>query len=72
MLFARAMAMACLTVMRALCWFTAALLVLLTVLQFVRGDIDARPYVTMLSALAFAGIGLASGWGAHRFEQRAE
>jgi hypothetical protein len=72
MLFARAMAVACLTVMRALCWFTATLLLLLTLIQFVRGDVDARPTVTILTALAFAGIGFASGWGARHFERRTD
>jgi hypothetical protein len=71
MIFARSVAVACLTVMKALCLFTGVLLLALTVVQYVRGDADARPYVTIATGLVFAGIGFASGWGAKRF-QRAE
>ncbi|MCU0832761.1 MAG: hypothetical protein MUC58_14885 [Rhizobiaceae bacterium] len=69
--FARSMAIACLTVMRALCWITGGLLLLLTLVQFVRGDADARPVMTLVSGLVFAGCGLAAAWGARRFEDKA-
>ncbi|MFY8038373.1 MAG: hypothetical protein ACOVN4_01730 [Bosea sp. (in: a-proteobacteria)] len=69
--FARSMAIACLTVMRALCWITGGLLVLLTLVQFVRGDLDARPVMTMSSGLVFVALALAASWGARRFEDKA-
>jgi hypothetical protein len=69
--FARSMAIACLTVTRALCWITGGLLLLLTLVQFVRGDIDARPVMTLSSGLVFVALGLAASWGARRFENKA-
>jgi phosphate/sulfate permease len=72
MIFARSMAMACLTVMKAMCWFTGALLLLLTVVQYVRGDVDARPYVTITTGLVFVALGLAASWGARRFAAKVE
>jgi hypothetical protein len=69
MIFARSMAVACLTVMKALCFFTAALLLALTVVQYLRGDLDARPAATVGAGLFFVGIAYASAWGARRFQQ---
>jgi len=66
------MAIACLTVMKTLCWFTGALLLLLTVVQYVRGDADARPFVTITTGLIFAALGIASAWGAKRFMAKAD
>jgi ABC-type transport system involved in cytochrome bd biosynthesis fused ATPase/permease subunit len=71
MLFARSMAMACLTVLKAMCWFTGALLLALTIVQYVRGDADARPYVTIATGVAFMAAGFAASWGARRFEGKA-
>lgn len=62
------MAIACLTVMKAMCWFTGVLLLLLTVVQYVRGDVDARPEVTIITGLVFVAIGVACSWGARRFQ----
>ena len=69
--FARSMAIACLTVMRALCWITGGLLLLLTLVQVLRGDIDARPVMTLSSGLVFVALGLAAGWGSRRFKDTA-
>lgn len=68
MAFARAMAIACLTVMKGLCWFTGGLLLLLTAVQFVRGDIDARPVLTIVTGAVFVGIGFGSGWLSRKLE----
>jgi hypothetical protein len=67
--FARAVAYACLTVLKALFWFIGALLVLLTVVQHVRGDVDARPLVTLLTAAMFVGLGFISAFGASWFKR---
>ncbi|MGL4439369.1 MAG: hypothetical protein ACRCUE_08865 [Bosea sp. (in: a-proteobacteria)] len=72
MIFARSMAIACLTVMKAMCWFTGSLLLLLTVVQYVRGDVDAQPYTTVITGVVFIAIGFASRWGAKRFEAKPE
>ncbi len=69
MIFARAMAIACLTVMKVMCWFTGVLLVALTVVQFMRGEVDARPVVTLASAALFIAIGFGAAWGAVRFQK---
>lgn len=68
MLFARSVAVACLTVMKALCWFTGALLLLLTLVQYVRGDVDARPDVTTMTGSVFVVVGIACGWFSRRFQ----
>ena len=65
------MAIACLTVMRALCWITGGLLVLLTLVQFIRSEVEARPVMTLSTGLVFVALGLAAGWGARRFEDKA-
>ena len=72
MIFARAMAIACLTVMKVMCWFVGALLVVLTAVQFMRGEIDARPMVTLGSALVFAALGAGSGWIGAKFQAAAK
>lgn len=72
MIFARSITIACLTVMKALCWLTAALLMLLTVVQFARGDADARPVMTLATGATFLALGFASAWGARRFLMRAD
>ncbi len=72
MIFARAMAIACLTVMKVMCWFVGALLVVLTLTQFVRGEVDAKPVVTVVSAAVFVVLGFVAGWGSRRFAGAAE
>ena len=47
MIFSRAILIACLTVFRALLWLTGAMLLALTVVQAVRGDIDRQPLMTL-------------------------
>ncbi len=67
MIFAPAMAIACLTVMKAMCWLTGSLLLLLTAVQSVRGDAEAQPLATLAGVLAFAGLGAGSSWLAEKF-----
>jgi hypothetical protein len=69
MLFARAMAVACLTVMRLLLWFIGALLLVLTLVQHFRGDVDARPMITLLSGVGFVALGFISGFAANWFQR---
>jgi hypothetical protein len=69
-IFARAMAVACLTVMKALLWFTGALLLLLTIVQHFRGDVYARPMVTMMTGLVAAGLGFACAFAAKWFQSQ--
>jgi hypothetical protein len=57
MIFSRALMMAGLTVIGWLFVFTGALMLLVTAVQFVRGDVDARPLVTLLGGVLFAGLG---------------
>jgi divalent metal cation (Fe/Co/Zn/Cd) transporter len=66
--FARAMAMACLSVMQALFWFIAALLLVLTVVQALRGDVDRQPSKTMALGAGFAVAGLVCRYASKRFE----
>jgi hypothetical protein len=61
-----------LTVLAWLFMATGALLALLTAVQALRGDADARPMVTILSALLFIGLALAARWGARRAVPPAE
>jgi hypothetical protein len=56
MIFSKAIMYAGLTVMKWLFGFTGGLLFLLTVVQFVRGDADARPLSTILTGLAFVAL----------------
>lgn len=56
MLFSRAIMYAGLTVMKWLFGFTGVLLALLTVVQAMRGDVDARPEVTIPTGLAFLAL----------------
>ncbi len=58
MIFSRAMMYAGLTVMKWLFGFTGALLALLTVVQFLRGDADARPLVTIATGFGFLAVGV--------------
>lgn len=53
MLFSRAILFAALTVMTWLFGFTGSLLALLTLVQAVRGDIDARPEITLPTGVVF-------------------
>lgn len=64
--FSRALMYAGLTVLTWLFLFTGALLLLLTVVQALRGDADARPLVTILSGLVFVALAIATRWGARR------
>jgi hypothetical protein len=70
--FARAMAIACLTVMKALLWFIGGLLLVLTVVQYVRGDVDARPLVTILTGAGFVAAGFLAGFAASWFQRAGE
>jgi hypothetical protein len=69
MVFARAMAVACLTVMKALLWFIGGLLLVLTVVQHFRGDADARPLVTVLTGMGFVAAGFVAGFAASWFQR---
>ncbi len=64
--FSRALMYAALTVLAWLFMLTGVLLVLLTAMQAIRGDADARPMVTILSAVLFVGLARAAHWGAQR------
>ncbi len=68
MIFARSVAVACLTVMRALCWLTGGLLVVLTLVQTIRGEAEARPMLLLAAAAVFGAMALGSGWIRSRFE----
>ncbi len=70
MIFARAMAVACLTVMKALAWFTSVMLLLLTLVQYLRGDETARPLLNVGIAAVFAITALAAARFAQVFEDR--
>jgi hypothetical protein len=56
-IFSRALMMAGLTALGWLLLFTGALMLLLTLVQYVRGDIDARPLVTLAGGILFAALG---------------
>ncbi|MCX7341371.1 MAG: hypothetical protein NT037_12780 [Hyphomicrobiales bacterium] len=68
MIFARSMAVACLTVMTALCWLTGGLLVVLAFVQSMQGEPEARPLLLLAAAAVFGALALGSGWIRTRFE----
>ncbi|WP_406853818.1 hypothetical protein ABEG18_14755 [Alsobacter sp. KACC 23698] len=69
-MFSTAVAFACLVVLRWLFWATAALLVVLLVVQFLRGDADARPLATAAMAAAMAALGWIFGAAGRRLIAR--
>jgi ABC-type transport system involved in cytochrome bd biosynthesis fused ATPase/permease subunit len=71
-ILARTLAHACLTVLSALFWLTSALFLALTALQAFRGDVLARPGVTLTGAVAFALLAIASRWLRGRIERWAQ
>ncbi len=68
MIIARAMAMACFTALKWMLLAIAILLVALTIVQLLRGDVDAQPATTLTGGLASAVAGLACHWTARRFQ----
>ncbi len=68
MQFARAMAIACISVLKWMFWFVSALLLVLTVVQSLRGDADRDPARTLALGALFAVMGLACRHAAKRFE----
>jgi hypothetical protein len=71
MQFARAMAIACISLLKWMCWFVAALLLVLTVVQALRGDADRSPTTTMALGGVFAAAGLICRYAVKRFENAA-
>jgi uncharacterized membrane protein YidH (DUF202 family) len=69
MIIARAMAMACLTALKFMAYGVGGLLLVLTIVQALRGDADAQPMMTLMGAVIAVLAGLACGWGARRFEK---
>ncbi|WP_460451607.1 hypothetical protein [Alsobacter sp. SYSU BS001988] len=69
-MFSTVVASACLTVLRWLLWFTAGLLVVLLVVQAVRGDADARPVATVAMAAGFVLLGWIFGVAGRRLTAR--
>jgi phosphate/sulfate permease len=55
-IFSRAIMYAGLTVLKWLFGFTGLLLAALTVVQAMRGDLDARPLMTTITGLGFVGV----------------
>ena len=68
MIIARATAVACFTALKWMLLAIAVLLVLLTIVQALRGDVDAQPVTTMIGGMVSAVAGLACDWVARRFE----
>jgi hypothetical protein len=68
MQFARAMAIACISALKWMCWFVSALLLVLTVVQALRGDADRNPSTTMALGGAFAAAALICRYAVKRFE----
>ena len=65
MIFARAMLLACMTVLGALCVLVAFLLLALLAVSYARGD-NADPASLLGAAAAFAAGGVACRWIARR------
>jgi hypothetical protein len=68
MIIARVAAIACFTALKWMLLAIAMLLVLLTIVQALRGDADAQPVTTIIGGIASAMAGLACHWVARRFE----
>ena len=68
MIIARAMAMACFTVLKFMLLGVGALLLVLTLVQALRGDADAQPMTTLIGAGVALIAGMACHWIAKRFE----
>ena len=66
--FPRAILIACFTVLKWLCWITAALLLLLIASQYMRGDL-VTPGQFALAALGMAVFGWVCGRAAGWFER---
>jgi len=63
---ATTVAVGCLAALRWLLWLAAALLFVLVLVQYFRGDQDARPGLVALVALGFLVAGCLSGFIARR------
>lgn len=59
-------AAACLEALKWLLWATAGLLLVLLVVQWARGDAEARPMAVTLLGLGFAVAGFVCGWASAR------
>lgn len=68
---ATAVAIGCLTALRWLIWAAAGLLVVLIVVQVLRGDVWAQPVPNALVALGLAVGGWLAGFVADRLASRA-
>ncbi|GGH24855.1 hypothetical protein GCM10007036_31560 [Alsobacter metallidurans] len=69
-MFSTAVASACLTVLQWLLWLTAGLLLLLLVVQSLRGDADAQPVTTAVMAVAAGVLGWMFGAAGRRLAAR--
>ncbi len=52
----------CLLALRWMLWLAAGLLVILTIVQYFRGDEHARPLMNIIMAIAFGVAGLVSAF----------
>lgn len=59
MIFSRAMAYACLTVLAGILAFVAVLMILLTVVQIARGEVIPDPAARAIGTIIAAGLALA-------------
>ncbi len=57
---ARAVAYGCAQALKWIFWLTSSLLVVLVVVQYVRGDVTARPLANLLVMAGFAAAGFVS------------
>lgn len=69
--FPRAVLIACLTMLKWLCWVTTALLLLLIASQFLRGE-TTTPGQFAIAALAMAALGWFCGKAAAWFERASQ
>ena len=58
MIFSRAMAYACLTVLAGILAFVAVLMILLTIVQFARGEAISDPAARVIGTLIALGLAL--------------
>jgi RsiW-degrading membrane proteinase PrsW (M82 family) len=69
MIVARAVAVACLTVLKWMLWLTGGLLLVLIAAQWLRAEPDADPLRVLLGAALCGGAGLLSAFMAQKFER---
>ena len=69
-MFSTAVASACLSVLQWLLWLTAGLLLLLIVVQALRGDADAQPGTTAMMAVLAGAVGWMFGAAGRRLARR--